>query len=89
MAVHGYAHVHARRKEEEIVSRLCSTALFVGGLSLLSTGGGLAPSPASAGAPPVEAARAERVTVDPGSAEITFPTPKRFAVVKQADGKVL
>ncbi|MEE8493077.1 MAG: hypothetical protein V3S25_03455 [Nitrospirales bacterium] len=71
------------------MSRLFRTALFVGGLLLLSTGGGLAPSLASAGAPPVEAAPAERASVDSGSAEITFPTPKRFAVVQQATGKIM
>ncbi len=69
--------------------RLFSTALFVGGLWLLSTGGVLAPSLASAGAAPVEVARAERLSVDAGSAEVTFPTPKRFAVVQQAAGKIM
>jgi hypothetical protein len=39
MALHGVAHVHARRKEEEIMRRLFSTAHFVEGLVLLSTGG--------------------------------------------------
>ena len=68
--------------------RLFSTALFVGGWWLLSTGGVLAPSLASAGTAPVEAAGAERFRVDLGSAVFTFPTPKRFAVVQQAAGKI-
>ena len=55
---------------------------------LLSTGGVLAPSLASAGTAPVEAARAERFFVDLGNAKFTFPTPKRFAVVQQAAGKI-
>ena len=68
--------------------RRFSTALFLGRLWLLSTGGVLAPSLASAGTAPVEAARAERFFVDLGNAMFTFPTPRRFAVVQQAAGKI-